>query len=131
MKSKQLGLKPKPYDFMFWINLSMCVVALITSLALGELQSGTKFCLDHPIIFEKIVKFALCSAVGQAFIFYTIAEFDPLVCTTVTTTRKIFSVLLSIFINGHHLSTQGWAGIVLACGGILSEITDSKKEKKH
>eukprot|EP00968_Pinguiococcus_pyrenoidosus_P029219 scaffold8416_cov267-Pinguiococcus_pyrenoidosus.AAC.3 len=44
-------------------------------------------------------RFAACSAFGQSFIFYTIANFDPLVCTTVTTTRKIFSVLLSIVLK--------------------------------
>ena len=70
----------------------------------------------------KIVKFALCSAVGQSFIFYTISNFDSLVCTTVTTTRKVFSVLLSIFLNGHKLSSQGWVGIGIASLGILSEL---------
>jgi UDP-galactose transporter B1 len=68
------------------------------------------------------VKFSACSAIGQSFIFYTVATFDPLVCSTVTTTRKIFSVLLSIFTKGHNLSSSGWAGISLAIGGILSEM---------
>ena len=71
---------------------------------------------------NRIVKFSVCSAIGQSFIFYTVATFDPLVCSTVTTTRKIFSVLLSIFTKGHNLSSSGWAGISLSIGGILSEI---------
>lgn len=50
------------------------------------------------------------------------AKFDPLVCTTVTTTRKIFSVLLSIFINGHAMGAAGWFGIVMASAGILAEV---------
>ena len=66
--------------------------------------------------------FCLCSAIGQSFIFYTIANFEPLVCTTITTTRKIFSVLLSIFVKGHKLSPQGWTGISVACLGILGEL---------
>ena len=77
-----------------------------------------------------IAKFVLCSAIGQSFIFYKIANFDSLVCTTVTTTRKIFSVLLSIFLNGHAMSTQGWAGISIASMGILAEI-QNKSGKKH
>ena len=44
----------------------------------------------------KVANFCLCSALGQSAIFFTLANFDPLVCTTVTTTRKIFSVLLDI-----------------------------------
>jgi UDP-galactose transporter B1 len=130
MKSKALGVNAKPYDFMFWTNLYMGITAAVFAAALGELTSGVQFCLSNPVIFEKILKFAVCSAIGQSFIFYTIANFDPLVCTTVTTTRKVFSVLLSIFLNGHAMSTQGWAGIGLASAGIMSELLD-KSSKGH
>jgi len=53
------------------------------------------------------------------------------VCTTITTTRKIFSVLLSIFVNNHSLNSQGWAGIGVAILGILGELQDkaSKNNK--
>jgi UDP-galactose transporter B1 len=129
-KAKELGIKPKPYDFMFWTNLFMTLVALAVALCLGELTTGLDFCMKHPVIFEKILKFAVCSAVGQSFIFYTISEFDSLVCTTVTTTRKVFSVLLSIFLNGHQLSGSGWGGIVVASGGILSEIQGKSSHGK-
>lgn len=123
-KTADLGVKPKPYDLMFWTNLYMGLTAAVIALFLGEATSGVTFCLENPVIFSKILKFALCSAVGQSFIFYTISNFDPLVCTTVTTTRKVFSVLLSIFINGHAMNAQGWAGISLASLGILAELQD-------
>ncbi len=88
---------------------------------------------SNPEVLSKIIKFALCSAVGQSFIFFTIANFDPLVLSTVTTTRKIFSVLLSIFLKGHSLSMVGWSGIALACGGIMSELVvkSGGKAKAH
>ena len=44
-----------------------------------------------------LASFSLCSALGQCFIYYTIAEFSPLLLATVTTTRKIFSTLVSVF----------------------------------
>merc|ERR1711871_638301 len=94
--------------------------------------SGMRFCAANPLVLGKITRFAACSAVGQSFIFYTIANFDPLVLSTVTTTRKIFSVLLSIFLKGHSLSMMGWSGISLACGGILSELqAKSRAAKSH
>ena len=123
-KSADMGVKPKSYDLMFWTNFYMALTAAVIAAVLGELHSGFTFCINNPIIFEKILKFAVCSAVGQSFIFYTISNFDPLVCTTVTTTRKVFSVLLSIFLNGHTMNAQGWAGISLASAGILSELQD-------
>ena len=129
-ESKARGLRPKPYDFMFWTNLFMAATAFIISLANGELFSGLGYMNENPDIVPSILKFALCSAIGQSFIFYTISNFDSLVCTTVTTTRKIFSVLLSIFINGHPMSKQGWTGISIASMGILAEI-QNKSSKKH
>jgi len=121
-ETAKAGVKPKPYDFMFWTNLYMLITAAVVAAGLGELTTGTTFCLSNPEILSKIVKFAICSAVGQSFIFYTISNFDPLILSTVTTTRKIFSVLLSIFLKGHTLSGVGWGGIAMACGGIVSEM---------
>jgi len=129
----KVGVKPKPYDFMFWTNLFMCLTAAVVALGLGEFTTGLAFCAANPEILSNIVKFSLCSAIGQSFIFYTIANFDPLVLSTVTTTRKIFSVLLSILLKGHSLSATGWSGIALACGGIISEmqVKSSGKKKDH
>ena len=130
-ETAKAGIKPKPYDFMFWTNLYMCLTAIVIAAGLGEIQTGMAYCAANPEILNKIVKFAICSAVGQSFIFYTIANFDPLVLSTVTTTRKIFSVLLSIFLKGHSLSLVGWSGIGLACTGILSELQSKSSGKNH
>jgi UDP-galactose transporter B1 len=130
----QVDLQPKPYDFMFWTNLFMCATAIVIALVLGELTSGAAFCAANPEIFSKIVQFSACSAIGQSFIFYTLAHFDPLILSTVTTTRKIFSVLLSIFFKGNALSLTGWSGIALACSGIFSELqlkASSKTRRKR
>lgn len=132
-ETAKAGVKPKPYDFMFHTNLYMFFTAVIISGALGEVGPGLAFCTANPELYTKIIKFAICSAVGQSFIFYTIANFDPLILSTVTTTRKIFSVLLSIFLKGHSLSFTGWSGIAMACCGILSEMAAkmSGKAKPH
>lgn len=127
----KVNVKPKPYDFMFWTNLFMCLTAAVIAGVLGEVNSGMAFCVANPEIFSKIIKFAICSAAGQSFIFYMISNFDPLILSTVTTTRKIFSVLLSIFLKGHTLSLVGWTGISLACGGIMSELQSKSGGKKE
>ena len=120
MKRNKINLQP--YDMMTFTNLFMMVFALLTSVVLGEFTKGMTYCSHNPEVFTLIWKFSLCSAIGQSFIFYTVARFDPLVCSTVTTTRKIFSVLLSILFKGHSIPAQGWMGLALAIGGILSEV---------
>mmetsp|Transcript_2637 Transcript_2637/g.5562 ORF Transcript_2637/g.5562 Transcript_2637/m.5562 type:complete len:334 (+) Transcript_2637:335-1336(+) len=129
-ETAKVGVKPKPYDFMFWTNLFMCLTAVAIAGICGEIQTGGAYLLANPEIMSKIARFATCSAVGQSFIFYTIANFDPLILSTVTTTRKIFSVLLSIFLKGHSLSLTGWSGIGLSVSGILSELQAKASSKK-
>jgi len=131
---KDKGMKERSFEMQFFTNFYMTLTAIVFVFVMGEFTPGVKFLLGNPGIFSDILKFSACSAVGQAFIFYTISTFDPLVCTTVTTTRKVFSVLLSIFTKGHQLNTQGWGGIALACSGILGELEEkysaSKKKAK-
>lgn len=123
------GKKQMPYDIMTFTNLFMMLTALAFALVRGELFSGMGFLTANPEIMSKIIKFSLCSAIGQSFIFFTIANFGPLACTTVTTTRKVFTVLLSIVTKGHSMNAQGWAGIALASAGILAEMQEKLARK--
>merc|ERR1711879_792741 len=125
-----MGLKEKNFEMQFFTNLYMAITAVVFALVMGEFQPGMQFCKDNPAIFWDILKFAACSAAGQAFIFFTISSFDPLVCTTVTTTRKVFSVLYSIFAKGHQLNMQGWVGVSMACSGILGELEEKYTASK-
>jgi len=110
------------YEFMMRTNLSMGVIAISVAMVNGDLANGFNYCRDDPVICNLIIKFLACSAIGQLFIFYTIAHFDPLVCSTITTSRKLVSVFLSILLKGHILNRQGYFGICLAFSGILSEL---------
>jgi len=127
------GMKEKNFEMQFFTNFYMVMTAIVFTIIMGEMSPGYRFCMENPSIFVDIMKFSACSAVGQAFIFYTISTFDPLVCTTVTTTRKVFSVMLSIFTKGHSLDAQGWVGVTMACSGILGELQEkytASKSKK-
>mmetsp|Transcript_25283 Transcript_25283/g.58930 ORF Transcript_25283/g.58930 Transcript_25283/m.58930 type:complete len:324 (+) Transcript_25283:75-1046(+) len=135
------GMKERNFEMQFLTNFWMMATAIVLAVSLGEVAPGYRFCMENPSIFWNVLAFAACSAVGQAFIFFTISSFDPLVCTTVTTTRKVFSVLYSILMKGHQMNTQGWLGVALASSGILGELEqkfsasrskkpeDNKKEK--
>ena len=130
-ESAAKGVKAKPYDFMFWTNWFMLWTAVAVSVLTGEVGKGLAFTTSNPEILKDIALFSACSAAGQSFIFYTIANFEPLVCSTVTTTRKIFSVLLSIFVNNHKLDGRGWTGISMACLGILGELQDKFSKQQR
>lgn len=119
---KNRGLKELPYDMMFWQNLYMMMAATVFAAVTGEMKSGYAFCRANPAIGSAIAKFAVCGAMGQACIFYTIANFDPVRCTAVTTTRKLMSVLISLGDGEKSLNAMGKAGLGLASVGIMGEV---------
>jgi len=116
------GKKLQSYDLMLFTNLMMLLVALCVSTALDQLMSGLAFVAANPDLMVAVARFSACSAIGQSAIFFTMANFDPLVTTTVTTVRKIFSVLLDIVSRGHVLNEIQWSGVAIASLGVLGEL---------
>lgn len=124
------GKKLQSYDLMLFTNLMMLIVALGTSTALDQLFSGVAFVSANPELMVALAKFSACSAIGQSAIFFTMANFDPLVTTTVTTVRKIFSVLLDIVSRGHVLNEIQWGGVAICSLGVLGELQEKFGGKK-
>ncbi|KAJ5084616.1 hypothetical protein NUU61_009195 [Penicillium alfredii] len=95
-----------------------------------ELLSAISFLQRHPEALKNVLGFATCGAVGQLFIFYTLSRFSSLLLVTVTVTRKMLTMLLSVFWFGHSLSAGQWLGIGLVFGGIGAEAVVQRQEKK-
>ena len=127
-KTKELNpenpkAKPTMYESMLYTNLSGCLVAGGLAAFAGQLTDGVAFCQKYPDVLQALIIYSLASAVGQNFIYYTITQFSPLLLTTVTTTRKIFSTLYSVFRNpSSTLSTMQWSGCGLVFFGIFIEV---------
>jgi len=119
------GEKPVPtmHESMLWTNFSGFLVALVLALVTGHLFEGVAFCQRNPPVMRAILVYSLASAVGQNFIYYTITQFNPLVLTTVTTTRKIFTTVYSVFRNpANRLAMGQWGGCGLVFVGMLLDI---------
>jgi len=115
--------KPTMHESMLYTNLSGCLVAGVLAAFAGQLTDGVAFCLKYPEVMQALVIYSLASAVGQNFIYYTITQFNPLLLTTVTTTRKIFSTLYSVFRDpSNTLSTMQWSGCGLVFVGLFIEV---------
>ena len=115
--------RPSMHESMLWTNLSGFLIATLIALLNGHAYRGAKFCLAHPQCMNAIIIYSLASAVGQNFVYYTLTQFNPLVLTTVTTTRKIFSTLYSVFRNpDNSLSSMQWSGTLMVFAGLLGDI---------
>ncbi len=129
LRTKQLNplvggpKRPSMHESMLWTNLSGCLVAVLLGLLTGHLSGGIAFCKEHSEVLRAILVYSLASAVGQNFVYFTLTQFDPLVLTTVTTTRKIFSTVYSVFRNpSNRLLPMQWAGASMVFTGLLGDI---------
>ena len=71
------------------------------------------------------------SALGQNFIFYTITGPGPLACTTITTTRKFFTILASVLLYPENsLSSVQWCSVFIVFFGLFIELEDKYQKNK-
>lgn len=99
-----------------------------------ELSAAIDFLQRHPSVLYDVLGFAACGAVGQLFIFATLERFSSLLLVTVTVTRKMLTMLLSVLWFGKRLTGGQWLGVGLVFSGIGAEgwiqQRDKKKKKK-
>ncbi|KAI8375771.1 UAA transporter [Choanephora cucurbitarum] len=95
----------------------------------NELTQALAFFQDHPAVIRDVVLFGLCGALGQCFIFYTLQHYGSLRLVTVTVTRKLFTMLLSVFWFHHTLNLGQWFGVALVFVSIGIEAYIGKQEK--
>lgn len=119
----------KSGHMMYKMNLWSTFYLLIATAATGELVRFYEFIGRHPSLIYDIGLFSCLSAVGQLFIFLTVSEFGPLPCSIITTTRKFFTVLVSVFLFGNKLTTTQWIGTSLVFSGLALDAIDSKSSK--
>jgi UDP-galactose transporter B1 len=88
----------------------------------GSGFEAVRFCKLHPEARWDILLYCICGAVGQICIFLTISRFGSLANTTITTTRKFVSIVVSSLLSGNPLSTKQWGCVVMVFSGLSYQI---------
>lgn len=79
----------------------------------NEFTAAINFIKSYPKVLQDILLFSSAGAIGQLFIFETLSHFGSLTLVTITVTRKLFTMLLSVFFFNHQLALGQWAGIAI------------------
>ncbi|XP_043197617.1 solute carrier family 35 member B1-like isoform X2 [Amphibalanus amphitrite] len=106
-------------SMMYSMNLWGTVYTGLAVVMTGELLGFLSFVQRHPSVLGQLASLSVASALGQYFIFMTISEFGPLPCSIITTTRKFFTVLGSVFLLGNTLTSRQWLGAVAVFTGLI------------
>jgi UDP-galactose transporter B1 len=144
-KERSQYRRPDAMETMMYLNLYAIVFLLPTALYTGHWKNGIDLLLlelkqqprnyENSEFISSLLLINGTAAVGQIFVFFTIHLYSPLMCTTITTTRKFITVLLSVYRFGHVFSTTQWSCVALVFGGvymeIISKVSSPKKTKLH
>jgi len=93
-----------------------------------EISQALEFIRTHPAVIWPLAQFALTGSLGQLFIFETLQHFGSLTLVTITLTRKLFTMLLSVVVYNHRLTTGQWAGAAVVFAGIAVEAYVKRKD---
>jgi len=99
-----------------------------TSATHSELAHALAFIHSHPAVLKDILLFSTVGATGQLFIFDTLENFGSLTLVTITVTRKLFTMLLSLVVFNHTLTPGQWLGVSTVFAGIGIEAYVKRKE---
>jgi UDP-galactose transporter B1 len=80
---------------------------------------------------QKILVLNAAAAAGQVFIFLTITWYTPVITTTITTTRKFVTILLSVWAFGHSFSLTQWTAVALVFTGLYLVIAVQRQQHQQ
>ncbi|KAK4046860.1 UDP-galactose transporter [Microbotryomycetes sp. JL201] len=101
-----------------------------SDLHFNALSTALDFIRQHPLVKVDIILFGLTGAVGQLFIFATLSLYGSLTLVTITVTRKMATMLLSVFVFDHKLSIGQWFGVALVFGAVVMEAVIARRDKR-
>lgn len=117
---------------MVAINKWVTIIAIVYSLCLGELWEMLSFIPKHHLFFWHLLGMGILSTLGQIVVYWMIKEFKQHFVPFVITTRKIFTVGLSIIFYDHPTNIWQILGLITVFGVVTYEfVSELMDEKKH
>ena len=108
---------------MYNIQLGKTILAGIGLIVLNQVHVFARMCQDMGFL---LVALGLSGAIGQVFIFVTIAKFGALTCAIIGLARKVATLVASIYFYGHSLNKVQAAGLCLAIGAMVNDFFGKK-----
>ena len=115
-----------PFDLMYNIQMGKTILAGIGLIVFNQVHVFVQMCQEMGFL---LVALGLSGAIGQVFIFVTIAKFGALTCSIIGLARKITTLVASIYFYGHSLNKVQFCGLVIAIGAMVNDFFGKKGNK--
>lgn len=100
---------------------SAILMTAYLAITRSELIGFAQFIARHGRALVDVLAFALAGSLGQLFIFHVLARWGSVVLVTITVTRKMLTMLMSILWYRHPINLLQVIGIVLVFAAIILE----------
>lgn len=117
----------QPFDLMYNIQLGKTILAGVGLLVLNQVHVFIAMIQEMGLV---LVLLGLSGALGQVFIFITIAKFGALTCSIIGLARKVTTLVASIYFYGHSLNVIQFSGLVLSVASMVMNFW-GKQTKGH
>jgi solute carrier family 35 (UDP-galactose transporter), member B1 len=115
----------QPFDLMFNIQLGKTILAGIGLLVFNQLHIFIQMVQEMGFL---LVGLGFTGALGQVFIFVTIAKFGALTCSIIGLARKVTTLVASIYFYGHSLNSIQMAGLALSIASMVMDFMGKQKK---
>ena len=112
-----------PFDLMYNIQLGKTIIAGVSLLVLNQVHMFLQMCQEMGFV---LIALGFTGAMGQVFIFVTIAKFGALTCSIIGLSRKVTTLVASIYFYGHSLNAVQGAGLLIAVGAMVMNFMGKK-----
>lgn len=99
-----------PFDLMYNIQLGKTILAGVGLVVLNQVHIFLQMVQEMGFL---LVALGLSGAIGQVFIFVTIAKFGALTCSIIGLARKVTTLVASIYFYGHVLNSTQAVGLAV------------------
>jgi len=117
----------EPFDLMYNIQLGKTILAGVGLVVLNQVHEFLWMCQDMGFL---LIALGLSGALGQAFIFVTISKFGALTCSIIGLARKVTTLVASIIVYGHMLTSMQVIGLLTAVAAMVLNFLGKTKRKK-
>lgn len=117
-------------QMMCGVNFFSVLLTTVSLLQQDSFASSFAFTVKYPSFLLDCILLSVCSAVGQLFVYYTIACFGPVVFIIIMTIRQGTAIILSCITYHHFINIIGIMGIIIVFGAIFLRIYCSQRKKQ-
>mmetsp|Transcript_8126 Transcript_8126/g.16852 ORF Transcript_8126/g.16852 Transcript_8126/m.16852 type:complete len:487 (+) Transcript_8126:163-1623(+) len=119
----------QPFDLMYNIQLGKTILAGVSLLVLNQLHIFVEMCQEMGFL---LIALGLSGASGQVFLFVSISKFGALTTSIIGLSRKVTTLLASIYFYGHYLNGIQISGLLLSITAMcMNFVGKSKKGEGH